>query len=215
MFLDEIQELTQQVCFYRALEERKLFLGGNKQPIHLPPFCLIGATTHEFMLETSMLHRFKIHCRMSHYSSAELAQLTRQRGVRLGWQLAEDAAHEIAMRSRGVPRLAVRLLDAARRCALAEDVDQITSQHVERMCDIEGIDCLGFDEVEQRYLQLLREGQGPVRLNVLATHLGLPRQSIECFEADFIRLGLVTKNDKGRMLTPNGIDHLSSAIASA
>ncbi|HBE70394.1 MAG TPA: AAA family ATPase [Planctomycetaceae bacterium] len=213
LFLDEIQELTQQVCFYRALEERKLFLGGNKKAVQLPPFCLIGATTHEFMLETSMLHRFKIHCRLRHYESNELAQVIRQRGIRLGWSLSDDAAHQIAKRSRGVPRLAVRLLDSARRCSLAEDCDEITSHHVERMCEIEGVDRLGFDEVEQRYLQLLREGQGPVRLNVLATHLGLPRQSIECFEADFMRLGLITKNDKGRMLTPSGIEHLSASAA--
>ena len=94
---------------------------------------------------------------------------------------------------------------------MAEDQDVITAEHVEQMCDLEGISCLGFDAIEQRYLQLLRAGQGPVRLNVLATHLGLPRQSIEMFEADFIRLGLITKSDKGRMLTPEGIDHLSSS----
>jgi Holliday junction DNA helicase RuvB len=63
--------------------------------------------------------------------------------------------------------------------------------------------------VEQKYLQVLREAEGPIRLNVIATHLGLPRQSVEMFEADFIRLGLITKSDKGRMLTPKGMEHLA------
>lgn len=78
------------------------------------------------------------------------------------------------------------------------------------MCDIEGIDSLGLDTVEQRYLQVLREGEGPVRLNVIATQMGLPRQSIEVFESDFIRLGLIIKSEKGRMLTAKGFEHLAS-----
>jgi len=210
LFLDEIHELQNVVALYRALEERKLFLGGGRQSITLPPFCLIGATTHEFMLPTSMRDRFRILLRLSHYSNEEVTQLVSQRAKRLGWSLEQAAADAIAARSRGVPRLAIRLLDSTRRCALAEDDDLIKVDHVRAMCEMEGICCLGFDAIEQRYLQLLREGQGPVRLNVLATHLGLPRQSIEMFEADFIRLGLISKSDKGRMLTPVGIDHLAS-----
>ena len=212
LFLDEIHELQNVVTFYRALEERKLFIGGARQSITLPPFCLIGATTHEFMLPASMRDRFGILLRLNHYSDGEVTQLVGQRAKRLGWSLEEKAAAAIAKRSRGVPRLAIRLLDSTRRCALAEDHDLITSSHVEKMCRMEGICCLGFDAIEQRYLQLLREGQGPVRLNVLATHLGLPRQSIEMFESDFTRLGLITKSDKGRMLTPKGVDHLKSTV---
>jgi Holliday junction DNA helicase RuvB len=79
------------------------------------------------------------------------------------------------------------------------------------MLEMEGIDPLGFDPVEQTYLQLLKQHQGAVRLNVLATHLGLPRQSIEMFESDFIRLGLITKNEKGRCLTPAGHEHLKAS----
>ena len=78
------------------------------------------------------------------------------------------------------------------------------------MCEIEQIDHLGLDAIEKQYLYILRDGQGPVRLNVIATQLGLPRRSIEMvFEADLMRLGLITKNEKGRMLTAKGADHLS------
>ena len=84
----------------------------------------------------------------------------------------------------------------------------IEADHVQRMLQMEGIDALGFDLTEQKYLHLLRANQGPVRLNVIATHLGLPRQTIEMLERDFIRLGLIDKTEKGRILTSAGIAHL-------
>ncbi len=212
LLLDEIHELTStvQVCLYRALEERKLFLGGNRKAITLPPFCLIGATTDEYLLTPSMRDRFKILLRLTHYSDDEMTLLISQRAKRLGWQLHEKSIGELARRSRGVPRLAVRMLDAAKRVASSESSDVIEAEHVHRMLEIEGVDELGFDLTEQRYLHLLREHQGPVRLNVIATHLGLPKQTIEMFERDFIRLGLINKSEKGRALTAVGVEHLKT-----
>ncbi|MEW4454520.1 Holliday junction DNA helicase RuvB C-terminal domain-containing protein [Bremerella sp. JC817] len=212
LMIDEIHQLndTVQVCLYRALEERKLFLGGNRKPIVLPPFCLAGATTHEFLLNTSMQQRFRILIRLEHLTEGEIALLIAQRAKRLGWQIDADSVAELAKRSRGVPRLAVRMLESARRVCSAKADEIITPEHVTEMLDMEGIDALGFDPVEQRYLQLLKEHQRAMRLNVLATHLGLPRQTVEMFESDFIRLGLVTKNEKGRSLTPAGLEHLNS-----
>lgn len=212
LLIDEIHQLndTVQVCLYRALEERKLFLGGNRKPIELPPFCLAGATTHEYMLNTSMQQRFKLVIRLNHYDQDEIAQLIRQRAQRFGWQIDDESVAELAKRSRGVPRLAVRMLESAKRVCSAKADEIITPEHVAEMLDMEGIDALGFDPVEQRYLQLLKEHQGAVRLNVLATHLGLPRQTVEMFESDFIRLGLVSKNEKGRSLTPAGLEHLNT-----
>ena len=77
LFLDEIHELSSsvQVTLYKALEERKLFLGGNKQVITLPPFCLIGATTDEYLLTKSMRDRFRILLRLQHYSTTEMEHL--------------------------------------------------------------------------------------------------------------------------------------------
>jgi len=84
----------------------------------------------------------------------------------------------------------------------------IDARHVETMLNMEGIDGLGFDQTEQKYLFLLRANQGPVRLNVIATHLGLPRQTVEMLERDFIRVGLIDKTEKGRILTSVGVGHL-------
>jgi Holliday junction DNA helicase RuvB len=210
-FVDECHELTQpaQVTLYRALEERKLFL-GKRHVVTLPSFCLIGATTDEHLLTRSMRERFRIHLRLTHYSDDEMAQVIHQRAKRLGWTIDDDAIRQLASRSRGTPRLAVRFLESAKRQASAEGTDLITAAHVQRMCEIEQIDRLGLDAIEQRYLQILREGEGPVRLNVIATQMGLPRQSIETFEADFIRLGLITKTEKGRMLTAKSHEHLAA-----
>ncbi|WP_291171457.1 Holliday junction DNA helicase RuvB C-terminal domain-containing protein [Gimesia sp.] len=215
LLIDEIHELSEtiQVSLYRALEERKLFLGGNRKPVTLPPFTLIGATTDEYLLTTSMRDRFKILLRLQHYSQDEMSLLIEQRAKRLRWDIDAASIVQLAARSRGVPRLAVRLLESAKRVASSKGLDRIEPMHVEEMLVIEGFDSLGFDPVEQRYLKLLKESQGPVRLNVLATHLGLPKQTIEMFERDFIRLGLITKGDKGRALTPKGIEHVGGLHA--
>lgn len=211
-FVDEIHELppAAQVALYRALEERKLFL-GKKHVVKLPPFCLIGATTDEHLLTRSMRERFRIHLRLTHYTVEETARLIQQRANKLGWHVEEDAVTQLAAKSRGTPRLAIRILESAKRTASAEGVDRITVSHVQRMCEVEEIDFLGLDAIEQRYLKILREGEGPVRLNVIATQMGLPRQSIEMFESDFLRLGLICKSEKGRMLTAKGFEHLAAA----
>lgn len=211
LFIDEVHELPQTVAvaIYRALENRQLFL-GKKHVLSLPPFCLVGATTDEHMLHSSLRQRFRIHLRLTHYSDEETFLLIQQRAKRLGWIIEDEALRNLASKSRGTPRLAVRLLEAAKRQASAAETDLITASHVEAMCRIEQIDGLGLDAVEQRYLTILRGSEGPVRLNLIATQMGLPRQSIEMFESDFIRLGLITKSDKGRMLTPKGIEHLAA-----
>ncbi len=209
-FVDEIHELPQTVAvsIYRALEERKLFL-GKKHVVELPAFCMIGATTDEHLLSRSMRERFRIHLRLTHYSDEETFLLIQQRARRLGWVIEDEAVRMLAAKSRGTPRLAVKLLESAKRQASSQATDNITAAHVEAMSRIEQIDSLGLDSVEQRYLQILREGEGSVRLNVIATQMGLPRQSIEMFESDFIRLGLISKSEKGRMLTSKGHEHLA------
>ena len=191
------------------MEERILFL-GKKQVVTLPPFCLIGATTDEHSLTRSMRERFRIQLRLTHYSDEEMFQLIRQRARRLGWAIEDEPVRQLASKSRGVARLGVRLLESAKRSASADGSDLIKMSHVQKMFEIEQIDSLGLDVIEQKYLHILREGEGPVRLNVIATQMGLPRQSIEMFEADFIRLGLISKSEKGRMLTTKGIKHLTA-----
>lgn len=212
VFLDEIHELLPpcQTVLYRCLEERRLFLGGNRKSITLPAFTFVGATTDEWALSKPLRDRFKITIRLTHYAVPEIRKIVFQRCMRLGWALQDDVLDEIAKRSRGTPRIAVRLLEASRRQARADGKQTILLDHFNRMCETEGVDALGLDVTERRYLQLLRDSQGPVRLNVLATQLALPRRTIESvIESELIRLRLVTKTEEGRTLTAAGVQHLS------
>ena len=213
IFVDEIHELMPQAqtTLYRCLEERKLFLGGDRKSITLPPFTFIGATTDQWALAKPLRDRFKIVLHLEHYSEAEITALITHRAMRLRWLVSEEAIKGIASRGRGTPRLAIRLLEAARRTARAAGDTTITDKHITRMCEIEGVDSLGLDCLERRYLVLLREAQGPLRLNMIATQLALPRRTIETvIEGELIRLGLVTKCEEGRMLTAAGAKHLTA-----
>ena len=214
--VDEIHELppVAQTTLYRCLEERRLFLGGDRKSITLPPFTFIGATTDQWALSKPLRDRFKIILHLTHYSQDEIAELMTQRAKRLRWTISSDAITALAIRGRGTPRIAIRLLEAARRTARAEGAEVISADHVKRMCEIESYDAIGLDSLERRYLQLLREAQGPIRLNVIATHLGLPRRTVEgIIESELIRLGLVSKADDGRTLTAAGAKHLSECSA--
>jgi Holliday junction DNA helicase RuvB len=215
VFCDEIHELppTVQTTLYRCLEERRLFLpsgSGARTSIILPPVTFIAATTDEYRLSKPLRDRFKIVVRLEHYSNGELTQLLSQRARRLGWVVSDVAVADLASKGRGTPRIAIRLLEAARRVSRADGSDTITIEHVQRMMEIEGIDYLGLDALEQRYLKILGESANPVRLNVIASMLSIPKRSVESvIEADLIRLGLVFKDDDGRMLTAAGREHLA------
>jgi Holliday junction DNA helicase RuvB len=212
-FLDEIHELPRvsQTVLYRCLEERRLFLGGDRKSISLPPFTFVGATTDEWALTKPLRDRFQIVLRLEHYDEEQIVQLIAQRTKRLGWAIEDAAIKGIAARGRGTPRLAIRLLEATRRQARAEAADTITLDHLEKMCLVEGVDTLGLDSLERRYLELVRDAQGPVRLNVIATRLALPKRTIEgVIESELIRLGLITKSEDGRMLTGAGAQHLAA-----
>ncbi len=218
VFLDEIHELLPpcQTVLYRCLEERRLFLGGNRKSITLPAFTFIGATTDEWALSKPLRDRCKVLIRLTHYSENEIAEIVAKRSKRLGWIIEDSAITGIAKRSRGTPRIAVRLLEASHRQSRSEAADRITSQHFNQMCLVEGVDSIGLDCTERRYLSLLKDAQGPVRLNLLATQLALPRRTIESvIESELIRLGLVTKTETGRSLTAAGVEHLNETEKSS
>jgi len=95
------------MCCYRCLEERRLFLGGDRKSVTLPPYTFIGATTHQAALAKPLLDRFKIILHLEHYSEAEIAQLITQRAKRLRWPISDEALAGLASRGRGTPRIAI------------------------------------------------------------------------------------------------------------
>ena len=120
----------------------------------------------------------------------------------------------IAFRSRGTPRIALRLLQSCYRVCRSQGESAITQDHLDRACLLEQIDALGLGPTEQKYLSLL--AGGPLRLNVIASMVGLPARTIsEVTEKFLMRAGLLTKDDQGRrQLTALGYDHASTSCPS-
>jgi holliday junction DNA helicase RuvB len=216
VFIDEAHELPkeQQTALYLALDRRRVFLSGGTagrtpQSIPVADFSLLLATTDEYRLLQPLRDRMRLVLRFGFSSADDLAELLRQRSQALRWRVADDVFPAIAERSRGTPRLGLRLLQSCRRVSRAEGAQAITVAHLDRACELEGIDGLGLGPTEQKYLSILIAGDS--RLNVIASRLGLPARTIgEVTEPILIRLGLMVKDDQGRrQLTAEGREHLS------
>jgi len=210
--IDEIHELDPklQTALYLALDKRTIFVPGSKsvQSIPLADFTLLASTTDEYRVLAPLRDRMRLVLRLVYYSTEELALLTFQRSHALGWDTHEDLLPQIAQRSRGTPRLALRLLQSCRRVCRADGRWTIGKGDFVRACQLEDIDSLGLGVVEQQYLALLVDG--PSRLNVLASSIGLPTRTISnVIEPFLIRAGLIGKDNNGcRQLTTKGHEHL-------
>jgi len=212
LHLDEAHELKKeyQTALYRAIEGGKLFIQGRSsvQSIPLADFTLLLSTTDEYCLLQPLRDRMKLVLRFQFYAEDELTILLRQRSRALNWSVDESVFPHVAQRARGIPRLALRLLQSARRVCRSEGERAITLAQLERACVLEQIDPLGLGPTEQHYLRILAEGDS--RLNVIASRLGLPSRTVsQVTEPFLIRAGLVVKDDNGcRQLTALGRDHL-------
>lgn len=214
VFVDEAHELDKslQTALYLALDQRRVLLQGSRKgstPVAIPlkDFTLLLATTDEYQLLQPLRDRMRLTLRFQFYKPEDLEGIVRMRAAFLGWEVEPDIFPQIAQRSRGTPRLALRLLQAAHRVARAEAAEVVTVAHLERACTLEGIDHLGLGPTEQDYLKILLEG--PTRLNVMASRLGLPSKTVaDVTEPFLIRAGLVVKDDQGRrLLTAVGREH--------
>lgn len=212
VFLDEIHELRPelQTCLYLALDKRKVFVNGGRsvQGIPLANFTLILATTDPHKCLAPLRDRMKLYLELQYYSDQELAKIVLHRCHGLQWGIQETVPPMIASRAKGVPRLALRLLQSSRRVSRAAGESVITINDIERACELEGIDDLGLGPNERRYLEIL--SRGSTRLNVIGSILGLaPRTISEVIEPYLLRCGLVIKDQNGlRQLTQEGWNHL-------
>jgi Holliday junction DNA helicase RuvB len=211
VFVDEAHELDKslQTALYLALDKRKVIIQGNRKgstPMSVPiaDFTLLLCSTEEYQLLQPLRDRMRLVLRFEFYSPEELVTILRMRLKALGWDFDEQVLPLIAQRSRGTPRLALRLAQSAHRVARSEGDRSITLNHLERACLLEGTDSLGLGPTEQRYLRIV--SGGPTRLNVIASRLGLPTRTVaEVVEPFLIRSGMVVKDDGGkRQLTAQG-----------
>lgn len=219
VFIDEAHELDKslQTALYLALDQRRVLLQGSRKgstPVAIPiqDFTLLLASTDEYQLLQPLRDRMRLTLRFQFYPPEDLDKIARMRAAALGWEVDPAVFTMIAQRSRGTPRLALRLLQAGRRVARAEASDVITVAHLERACALDGIDQMGLGPTEQQYLNILLEG--PTRLNMLASRLGLPTRTVaEVTEPFLIRSGLVVKDDLGkRQLSAEGRDHTQLVV---
>lgn len=211
---DEIHEMKKefQTALYRAIEEKKLFVQGRSsriQNIPLADFTVLLSSTDEHQIAQPLRDRAKLLLRFQFYSVDELTTLVKQRSQGLQWKVDDEVFPLIAQRSRGTPRLGLRLLQSCRRVCRSEGKATITQAHLERACLLENLDPLGLGPTEQAYLSILSEGA--TRLNVIASRLGLPARTVSAVTESFlIRAGLIMKDDGGRReLTALGREHLA------
>ena len=215
VFIDECHEMRKdfQTALYLALDKQTIFVNGGKnvQPIPIANFTLLLATTDEYCLLAPLRDRMKLTLRLQFYSIEDLTTLLRHRILALGWDVEKGVLPEIAKRGRGTPRLALRLLQACRRVCRAEGEEALTHAHLRRACVLEQLDDLGLGATEQQYLRLLTDG--PMRLNVVASSLGLSARTVsQVTESFLIRAGLIAKDDQSRrQLTAHGYEHVSSS----
>ena len=216
LFLDEIALLsaTIQHSLLKILDTRTIDINTGKTVTSIPvaPFTLIGATTDPDGVIGPLLDRFRIVLHLDYYSDDELAQIVRQRLGAMRWAYEPELLTEIARRARQTPRIALRLLQSARRWQMAEGGNVLTVDHLRRACEVERISDLGLDNLQQKYLQLL--ANGPVRLNVLASMLGVSTKVLsKTTEGLLLRNGMVVKTESGlRTLTEIGQRHLEDLL---
>jgi Holliday junction DNA helicase RuvB len=199
----------QQTALLMALDRRCINLSAGKKVVTLPikDFTLLMSTTDEFLLINPLRDRMKLILHYDYNNEEELGQIIEQRCLSLNWDFEYEILEEIAKRAKGTPRLALRLLQAARRVARAEGKQKILLKHMKKVFQLENLDDLGLGSVEQQYLRLLIDGGQ--KLNILSSMLGLPVKTIsDVVEPFLLRAGLIIKGENGRVLTQKGIDHI-------
>lgn len=222
LFIDEIHRLNPAVeeVLYPALEDFELDLVIGEGPaartvrIELQPFTLVGATTRLGLLTTPLRDRFGIPTRLEFYSTQELHEIVTRNAIKLGAPAQEDGALEIAKRARGTPRIAGRLLRRVVDFAVVQGDGRITREIADHALTRLGVDHLGLDSADRRYLKLMAEHYqgGPVGIETLAAALSESRDAIEeVIEPYLLQQGLIQRTPRGRMLAQRAWTHLGLA----
>jgi len=219
LFIDEIHRLNPAVeeVLYPALEDFELDLVIGEGPaartvrIELQPFTLVGATTRMGLLTTPLRDRFGIPIRLQFYSEDELFTIVDRNAHKLGAPADDGGAREIARRARGTPRIAGRLLRRVVDFAIVEGDGRVTQKLADTALTRLGVDHLGLDGADRRYLMLMAEhyGGGPVGVETLSAALSESRDALEeVIEPYLLQQGLIQRTPRGRMLAARAWRHL-------
>lgn len=219
LFIDEIHRLSRQVeeVLYPAMEDYAIDIVLGKGPgarsvrLDLPRFTLVGATTRAGQLTAPLRDRFGVVCKLDLYNVSELSDIiVRSAGV-LHVPMDDEAVAEMAMRSRGTPRIVNRLLKRVRDYAMVKGDGFVTKEIARQALDLLEIDAIGLDAVDRKVLSCIVENfdGGPVGLETLAASTGEEASTIEdVYEPYLMQIGFVSRTPRGRVITNKGRLHL-------
>lgn len=219
LFIDEIHRLNPVVeeVLYPAMEDYELDLIIGEGPaarsikIDLSPFTLIGATTRAGLLATPLRDRFGIPVRLEFYNKKDLTEIVTRAAGKLGLNMTPDGAAEIAGRARGTPRVAGRLLRRVRDLTEHDGITLVDAAAANMALNRLGVDHLGLDSQDMRYLRALCDmfGGGPVGVDTLGAALAEARDALEdVVEPYLIQQGFLMRTPRGRVATPRAYGHI-------
>lgn len=222
LFVDEIHRLNRQVeeVLYPAMEDFAIDIMLGKDAtarsirLDLPRFTLIGATTRAGLLSAPLRDRFGIISKLEYYNKEELMEIVLRSAKVLNVEIDDAGAERVALRSRGTPRLANRLLKRVRDFADVKFGGRITKEAADMALDILDVDKLGLDQNDRNYLLTIIEkfNGGPVGVETLAAALGEDSGTIEdVYEPYLLMNGLINRTPRGRVATANAYKHLGMA----
>lgn len=223
LFIDEIHRLNRSVeeVLYPAMEDHCLDIMIGKGPsarsvrLDLPPFTLVGATTRAGHLSAPLRDRFGVVSRLEYYKVNELMLIISRAADILNVQLMGEAAKEIALRSRGTPRIANRLLKRVRDFAQVTGDGIITEALTREALARLQVDELGLDHVDHQYLKaIIHHFQGgPVGVETIAAMIGEEVETIEdVYEPYLMQVGFLQRTPRGRMVTPSAYRHFQLEV---
>jgi len=219
LFIDEIHRLNKAVeeLLYSAIEDYQIDIMIGKGPsaksirIDIQPFTLIGATTRSGLLSSPLRSRFGIVLELDFYTVEELEKIIKRAAALMEVEIDEEAARLIAKRSRGTPRIAIRLTRRVRDLLTIENAKKIDVPLVLKTMEILNVDEEGLDEFDRKILRTIIEVYkgGPVGINALAASLGVEPDTIsEVYEPFLLQAGFLARTPKGRIATEKAYRHL-------
>ncbi len=223
LFIDEIHRMPPAVeeFIYPAMEDFRVDItlgeGLNARTINmaLQPFTVIGATTRSGMLTAPLRDRFVNRLHLDFYDASELTQIVARNARKLRATINDDAAHEIAKRSRGTPRKANNFLRWTRDYATARKEGHIDSAVVQQAFQMLDVDGIGLEAQDRRYLQALVQifTGGPAGIQAISHSLDIPPDTLEDeIEPFLLKCGFIQRTPRGRMVTAKALDHLQMAV---
>ncbi|QAY61274.1 Holliday junction branch migration DNA helicase RuvB [Microbacterium protaetiae] len=222
LFIDEVHRMARSAeeMLYLAMEDFRIDImvgkgaGATSIPLDLAPFTLVGATTRSGLLPNPLRDRFGFTAHLEYYESEELEQVVKRSAAMLDIALPQPARAEIALRSRGTPRIANRLLRRVRDYVVvhgAGTANEVDPAIVDAALDLYDVDAIGLDRLDRAVLDgLIRRFRGgPVGLNTLAVTVGEEAETIESVvEPYLVRIGFMSRTPRGRVATPEAYRHL-------